>query len=87
MGVQSSPQFHSGAVGLGAAIRMVVLDHADILQLVNNWTGGIPDFVPGIDVVHRAHISEEVSRVQGVSEEGGEISAKAARRSTGRFQR
>ena len=65
---------------------MVVLDHANILQLVNNWTSGIPHIVPGVDVVHRAHISEEVSRVQGVSEEGWEISAKAARRSTGRFQ-
>ena len=87
VGIQSSPQFCSGAVGLGAALRMVVLDHADILQLVNNWTSGIPISVPGIDVVHRAHISEEVSGVQGVSEEGWEVSAKAARRSTGRFQR
>ena len=66
---------------------MVVLDHADILQLVNNWTRGIFDIVPGIDVVHRAHISEEVSRVQGVSEQGWEVSAKAARRSTRRVQR
>ena len=87
MGIQPSPQLHSGAVGLGAAIRMVVLDHADILQLVNYWTSGIPNIVPGIDVVHRAHISQEVSRVQGVSEEGWEVSAEAARRSPGRFQR
>ena len=87
VGVQPSPQLCSGAVGLGAAIRMVVLDHADILQLVNYWTSGIRNIVPGIDVVHRAHISEEVSRVQGVSEKSWEISAKAARRSTGRFQR
>ena len=80
MGIQPSPKFCSGAVGLGTAIRMVVLDHADILQLVNNWTSGIPNIVPGIDVVHRADISEEVSGVQGVSEEGREISAKAARK-------
>ena len=87
VGVQPSPQFCSGAVGLGAAIRMVVLDHADILQLVNNWTSGVLSLVSGIDLVYRAYISEEVPRVQGVSEEGWEISAKASRRSTGRFQR
>ena len=87
VGIQPSPQFCSGAVGLGAAVRMVLLDHADILQLVNHWTSGIPNSVPGIDVVHRAHISEEVSRLQGVSEKGWEISAKAAWRSAGRFQR
>lgn len=66
---------------------MVLLDHADILQLVSHWTSGVFDSVSGIDVVHGAHIREEVSRVQGVSGEGWEVLAKAAWRSAGRFQR
>lgn len=66
---------------------MVLLGHADILQLVNYWSSGIPNSVSGIDVVHGAHIGEEVPRVQGVSKEGWEIPTEAARRSAGKFQR
>ena len=66
---------------------MVLLGHTDILQLVNHRGSAIPDSVPGIDVVHGAHIGKEVSRVQGIPEEGWEVPAKASWRSTRRFQR
>ena len=50
---------------------MVMLGHEDILQLVSHWGSALPDSVPGIDVVHGAHICKEVPRLQGVSEESG----------------
>ena len=71
---------------MGSAVRLVLLDHEDILQLVSHWSSAVPGSVPGINLVHGADIREEVPRVQGVSAEGWQIPTKATRRPAGRLQ-
>lgn len=71
---------------MGGSLRMVLLDHTDVLQLDKHWRHCISNPFSSFDLVDGASVCEKVPRVQGISEKSGQISTQITRGTSWRLQ-